>query len=91
MFPVKFPDMEGLLCHILRLCGYYKTYKIEKGCLSLSLDKIEAWTNVPRSKRKKETPQNKITSLCVLADTAEFNIKSVTSVLFYFFSFWEMK
>lgn len=52
MFLVTFPDMEGLFCHIPRLCGYNKTYKIQKGCLSLG--KIEACTGVPHSKRKKK-------------------------------------
>lgn len=83
MFLVTFPDMEGLLCHILRLCGYNKTYKIEKGCLSLG--KIEACTSVPHSKRKKETPQNKVTSLSIFADIAEVNTQIVTSILFLFF------
>lgn len=76
--------MEGLLCHILRLCGY-KTCKVEKGCLSLG--KIEACASVPHSKRKKETPQSKITSLYIFADIAEVNIKIVTSILFLFFLF----
>lgn len=85
MFLVTFPDTEGLLCHILRLCGYDKAYKREEGCLSLG--KIEACTSVPHSKRKKETPQNKITSLYIFADIAEVNIKIVTSILFLFFLF----
>jgi hypothetical protein len=59
MFPVTFPDMEGLLCHILRLCGSCKTHKIEKGYLTLSLDKTEAWANVPHSKRKKQNLETK--------------------------------
>lgn len=57
MFLVAFPDMEGLFCHILRLCGSYKTYKIEDGCLSL--DKTEAQINVPHSKRKKKNLETK--------------------------------
>lgn len=40
--------------------------------------------HIPKGKRK---PQNKITSLYILADIAEVNIKSVTSVLFYFILF----
>lgn len=86
MLLVTFPDMEGLLCHILRLCGY-KTCKTEKGCLGLSLGKIEARASVPHSKRKKETPQSKITSLYIFADIAEVNIKIVTSIFFFFFLF----
>lgn len=86
MFLVTFPDMEGLLCHILRLCGY-STYKVEEGCLSLSLGKIEACASVPHSKRKKETPQSKITSLYIFADMPEVNINIVTSILFLFFLF----